>query len=76
MVLRNTMGINYNTLATLAGSKPWCLSFYHFVERAFIGFFNPDQRSTPSCEKKRKKEDTKKRKAIFSLNDRQMVIKK
>jgi len=30
MVLRNTMGINYNTLAMLTGSKPWCLSFFFF----------------------------------------------
>lgn len=37
MVLHNTMGINYNTLATLAGSKP-CL-FYSF-ERAFVGYFS------------------------------------
>jgi hypothetical protein len=39
MVLRNTMGINYNTLATLTGSKPWCLSFFRLFERTLVGLF-------------------------------------
>lgn len=80
MVLRNTMGINYNTLATLAGSKPWCLSFYHFVERAFVGLLirisGPPHRVWQKKKKGRKKTRKEQRKAIFSLNDRQMVIKK
>lgn len=51
MVLHNTMGINYNTLATLAGSKP-CL-FYSF-ERAFVGYFSGSAVS-PIIKKKKKK---------------------
>lgn len=70
--LRNIMGINYNTLATLTGSKPWCL-FFLFVERILVGLFQIAV--YPIVKKKKKKERKKedKKKAIFFLNDRQIV---
>lgn len=75
MVLRNTMGINYNTLATLAGSKPWRL-FFAFLfffslefERAFVGPF-PDSAVYPIVYKRKKEDETKGRLSYSAIGER------
>jgi len=69
MVLRNTMGINYNTLAMLTGSKPWCLSFFfcffvffHLFERTLVGLFS----GLPHRKKRKTKERRHKRSSFPS----------
>lgn len=79
MVLRNTMGINYNTLATLAGSKPWRLFFafliFHFeFERAFVGPF-PDSAVYPIVYKRKKERRQNKGRLPYSAIGKRVIEK-